>query len=396
MHPGGYFGLAEGGLDPSLPEGVHQFSPGRRGLQESREFGVPGGPVGDDVVELVVRASSHATIIFGNSMAVNHCPGSPVEDPRRYGRIPAIIRDPGIGEQEPSVLLMAALTENIGRSDLSDAEKADAITRLRTLTGWSVDEVARRMGLQVTRVYDLMKLGRDEPVRAAAAAGDLTQGQAVALGRLDDTELATRLIAEVQGRSNDDTLLDGPDRLGGVAAARGASHRRPPRDRPGRQGGARRPDRGRAHRPGNGSGERRDPTDHRADPARADAAPPGGSRPRRGRPAGGQPLCRAPSADPEHDPRRGARHDAGSRGAARYLAPARVLRTDCPGAESWPGWDPDCMAAASRGLRPEKGAHGSAAQSRHRGPARFAVRWSGDGDRLPRGRGQEPQESLQR
>ena len=42
--------------------------------------------------------------------------------------------------------------------------------------------------------------------RAAAAAGDLTQGQAVALGRLDDTELATRLIAEVQGRSNDDTL----------------------------------------------------------------------------------------------------------------------------------------------------------------------------------------------
>lgn len=129
-----------------------------------------------------------------------------VEDPRRYGRIPAIIRDPGIGEQEPSVLLMAALTENIGRSDLSDAEKADAITRLRTLTGWSVDEVARRMGLQVTRVYDLMKLGRHEPVRAAAAAGDLTQGQAVALGRLDDTELATRLIAEVQGRSNDDTL----------------------------------------------------------------------------------------------------------------------------------------------------------------------------------------------
>jgi len=129
-----------------------------------------------------------------------------IEDPRRYGRIPAIIRDPGIGEQEPSTLLMAALTENIGRSDLSDAEKADAITRLRTLTGWSVDEVARRMGLQVTRVYDLMKLGRHEPVRAAAAAGDLTQGQAVALGRLDDTELATRLIAEVQGRSNDDTL----------------------------------------------------------------------------------------------------------------------------------------------------------------------------------------------
>ncbi|MBJ7594883.1 MAG: ParB/RepB/Spo0J family partition protein [Candidatus Dormibacteraeota bacterium] len=129
-----------------------------------------------------------------------------VEDPRRYGRIPAIIRDPGIGEQDPSVLLMAALTENIGRSDLSDAEKADAITRLRELTSWSVDEVATRMGLNVARVYDLMKMGRHEAVRAAAAAGDLTQGQAVALGRLDDSELANRLISEVQGRSTDDTL----------------------------------------------------------------------------------------------------------------------------------------------------------------------------------------------
>ena len=126
------------------------------------------------------------------------------EDPRRWAHIPAILRE-GSRDEPESELLMAALTENTAREDLSDAERAEALTRLRVMTGLTHEELALRLGMGVGRVQEFIALGRFDSVRAASQSGDLTQKQAVMLGRTGNEQLADALVPVVAGMTVNET-----------------------------------------------------------------------------------------------------------------------------------------------------------------------------------------------
>ena len=126
------------------------------------------------------------------------------EDARRWSHIPAIIREGSRDEPEAEVL-MAALTENTAREDLSDAERAEALSRLRVMTGCTQEELAQRLGMTVGRVQQFLALGRFESVRVARQSGDLTQQQAVMLGRSGDAALAEALVPAVTGMTAAET-----------------------------------------------------------------------------------------------------------------------------------------------------------------------------------------------
>ena len=126
------------------------------------------------------------------------------EDPRRWAHIPAIIRE-GSRDEPEAELLMAALTENMAREDLSDAERAEALTRLRVMTGCTQEELAQRLGMTVGRVQQFLALGRFESVRVASQAGELTQQQAVMLGRTGDEAVAEALVPAVAGMTVTET-----------------------------------------------------------------------------------------------------------------------------------------------------------------------------------------------
>jgi ParB family transcriptional regulator, chromosome partitioning protein len=126
------------------------------------------------------------------------------EDPRRWAHIAAIIRE-GSRDEPEAELLMAALTENMAREDLSDAERAEALTRLRGMIGCTQEELAQRLGMTVGRVQQFLALGRFESVRVASQAGELTQQQAVMLGRTGDEAVAEALVPAVAGMTVNET-----------------------------------------------------------------------------------------------------------------------------------------------------------------------------------------------
>lgn len=135
------------------------------------------------------------------------------------GRVPAVVIR--LGDAPEADLLGRALTENVVRTDLSTAETAQAVARLRELTGWTWEVIARRLGLSVNRVQDLAAVARHDPVRLAVAEGVITQRQAVAIGQgAADAAAAAELVEQARGRD-----LAGTRRL--VAARRGRDLRVP-------------------------------------------------------------------------------------------------------------------------------------------------------------------------
>ncbi len=119
------------------------------------------------------------------------------EEPVRFGRIPAMVTQLQGDHAEANALLLG-LIENIVREDLQPGDRADALRRLRDSTGWTYEEVARRMGMTVNRVMDLASIARHEAVRAAADRGAITQKQAIAIGQgTREPELAAALAGVV-------------------------------------------------------------------------------------------------------------------------------------------------------------------------------------------------------
>ena len=113
-------------------------------------------------------------------------------------RVPAIVLRLPSGD---AGLLARALSENVVRSNLSTAETARAIARLRELTGWTYERIATELGLSVNRVQNLAALARHEPVLEAVAAGELTQAQgaAIAQGAAGETAVV-ELVGASRGR----------------------------------------------------------------------------------------------------------------------------------------------------------------------------------------------------
>lgn len=91
--------------------------------------------------------------------------------------IPAVVR-----EATPAEALVMALVENLQRADLNPLEEAEAFRELTDRFGLTQEEVARRVGRSRSAVANTLRLLEAAPeVRAALAAGGITEGHARAL-----------------------------------------------------------------------------------------------------------------------------------------------------------------------------------------------------------------------
>ena len=119
----------------------------------------------------------------------------------RFNRIPATI----VAFRTDTVdaeMLTRALAENVVRCDLSSAETATAICRLKELTGWSHDAIATHMGLTTSRVKALAAIARYEVVHTAVRDGEISQAQGIAIARATtDSDEAARLVEQSRGQN---------------------------------------------------------------------------------------------------------------------------------------------------------------------------------------------------
>lgn len=110
--------------------------------------------------------------------------------------IPCIVME---ADDERSAVL--ALIENIQRSDLSFFEEAIAIDRLITEFGLTQQEAARRLGKAQSTVANKLRLLRfTDAERNLLAGSNITERQARALIRIEDTSRRMRVLQEVVRR----------------------------------------------------------------------------------------------------------------------------------------------------------------------------------------------------
>jgi ParB family chromosome partitioning protein len=110
-------------------------------------------------------------------------------------RIPAVVRQLIDRDQ-----LELALVENLQREDLDPLETADAYRQLTNRFGFTVDDVANRVGRARSTVANTLRLLELAPeVQAAVGDGRLTEGHGRALGGISP-ELQARVLDSVVGQ----------------------------------------------------------------------------------------------------------------------------------------------------------------------------------------------------
>jgi len=110
-------------------------------------------------------------------------------------RIPAVVRQLIDRDQ-----LELALVENLQREDLDPIETADAYRQLTNRFGFSIDDVANRVGRARSTVANTLRLLDLAPdVQAAVADGRLSEGHGRALGGISP-ELQARVLDSVIGQ----------------------------------------------------------------------------------------------------------------------------------------------------------------------------------------------------
>jgi len=105
--------------------------------------------------------------------------------------------------------LQRQLIMNCQREDLTGGEKAEAIRRLMSETGWNASQVADRLGFSkatVSRLLSLLDL--PEPIRGRVDAGEIPLSAASALARVADGEQREALASQLaSGRLTRDGLV---------------------------------------------------------------------------------------------------------------------------------------------------------------------------------------------
>ncbi len=110
--------------------------------------------------------------------------------------VPAIIK-----ETTPQQMLELALVENVQRADLNPLEEAGAYRQLMDEFGLTQEEVAERVGKSRAAVANIVRLLRlPDDVKAALAAGRISEGHARALLALPTARLQRRALAIIEGR----------------------------------------------------------------------------------------------------------------------------------------------------------------------------------------------------
>lgn len=114
--------------------------------------------------------------------------------------IPAIIVD----FDDPSVLALIALVENLQREDLNPMEEASALKRLKDEFALTQDEVAQKIGKSRSAVANIMRLlNLPEKIQSMLVRGELTEGQGRVLLSVKDDKKRLRLaiLAATRGLS---------------------------------------------------------------------------------------------------------------------------------------------------------------------------------------------------
>ncbi len=94
-------------------------------------------------------------------------------------------------------MLEISLTENIQREDLHPVDEAHAYDRLQTDLGYSVREIAEKIGKSKSYVATLLSILRYPDVEQAVRSADIPVRTAEELARIDDIEERRRLINQV-------------------------------------------------------------------------------------------------------------------------------------------------------------------------------------------------------
>ncbi len=111
--------------------------------------------------------------------------------------VPCIVMD--VNDEQSAVL---ALIENIQRSDLSFFEEAIAINELITVYGLTQQEAAKRLGKAQSTVANKLRLLRfSDAERTMLLGGNITERQARALIRVEDSSARAKLLHEVVRRN---------------------------------------------------------------------------------------------------------------------------------------------------------------------------------------------------
>lgn len=110
--------------------------------------------------------------------------------------VPVVIRDAA-----PRAMLELALVENVQRQDLNPLEEADAYAHLVEEFGLTHEQVAQRVGKSRVAVTNTLRL-RDlpAPIKAAIAAGEVSEGHGRALLGLPGEADRLRAFETVRGR----------------------------------------------------------------------------------------------------------------------------------------------------------------------------------------------------
>lgn len=101
-------------------------------------------------------------------------------------RIPALVRQLGDAE-----VLEIQIVENLQRSDLHPLEEAEGYEQLMKLHGYSVEDLAHKVGKSKAYVYARMKLTalKDETSRAAFLKGEIAPSVALLIARIPNERL---------------------------------------------------------------------------------------------------------------------------------------------------------------------------------------------------------------
>jgi len=94
-------------------------------------------------------------------------------------------------------MLEISLTENIQREDLHPVDEAHAFDRLQTDLGYTVREIAAKIGKSKSYVATLLSILRYPDVEQAVRTADIPVRTAEELARIDDIEERRRLINQV-------------------------------------------------------------------------------------------------------------------------------------------------------------------------------------------------------
>lgn len=134
--------------------------------------------------------------------------------------VPVVVK-----ETTPERSLQIALVENIQRLDLTPLEEASAYRQLIDEFGLTQEEVASRVGKSRVAVTNALRLlGLADEVKAALAAGQITEGHARALLALDHPEAQTTTLGIVLRRAlsvrQTEELVRRLKRLGEISVGR--------------------------------------------------------------------------------------------------------------------------------------------------------------------------------